>query len=134
MIERGTKNFIIVPIKARNDINLIMALLKYIQCDSTIYTDCHSVYVNNRRTPKESRLISYGYNHQFVDHSVEFVSQEFNHIHTNTIERLWRSIKSDLRNKKITVGYLRAIARFYFHKTLTQKQQIKFIEDYIHAH
>ena len=85
--------------------------------------------MNNRRIPK-SQLISYGYNHQFVDHSVEFVSQEFNHIHTNTIERLWMSIKCDLRSKKITVGCLKAIAPFDFHKNLTQTQQIKFIRDF----
>lgn len=131
MIERESKNFIIVPIKARNDLNLMMTILKYVSIESTIYTDCHSVYVNNRRLLKESRLISYGYNHHFIDHSVEFVAKHFPHIHTNTIERLWRSIKSDLRAKRVTVGYLKAIGRFYFHKTLSREKQIQFIRNYI---
>ena len=124
MIERNTKRFIIVPVETRDESALISIILKFVRCGSTIYTDCHSVYVNNRRIPKESKLIEYGYNHHFVDHSVEFVSKEFEHIHTNTIERLWRSIKMDLKNKKITIGSLKAISRFYFHKTLDKSNQI----------
>ena len=131
MIERKEKKFIVVPITSRNESNLIVSLLKYVDCESTIYTDCYSVYVNNRRFPKVSRLIDYGFNHQFIDHSVEFVSEQFTHIHTNTIERLWKSIKTDLRNKKITRGYLKAIGRYFFHKCLTKEQQITFIRDYI---
>jgi len=131
MIERGTKRFIIIPVKTRDEPTLMNILLKYINCNATIYTDCHSVYVNNRIFPKESRLLDYGYNHQYVDHSKEFVTCEFDHIHTNTIERLWKSIKSDLRDKKVTKGYMKAIARFYFHKTLHKNDQLKFIMDYI---
>ena len=133
MIERGSKRFVIIPIKNRNETTLMMSILKFVNCNATIFTDCHSVYVNNRKTPKESRVIAYGYNHQYIDHSEEFVSSHFQHIHTNTIERLWRSVKTDLRMKKVTVGYVSAIARYYFHKTLTKEEQIKYIRNYIHS-
>ena len=132
MIERETKKFIIVPVKTRDREALIPILFKYVSCKATIFTDCYSVYVNNRKTLKESMLIDYGYNHQFVDHSVEFVSNYFDHIHTNTIERLWRTIKTDIKNKRITVGFLRAIARFYFHKTLSKEKQVKIIAEHIY--
>jgi len=46
MINRHTKEFLIVPIKTRDDSTFITELLKYISCDSIIYSDCHSVYVN----------------------------------------------------------------------------------------
>ena len=131
MIERDTKKFIIIPVLVRNDSSLISIILKYIKSRSIIYTDCHSVYVNNRIFQKESRLVDYGYNHYYVDHSKEFVSSEFDHIHTNTIERLWKSIKTDLRKKHITKGYMKAIARFYFHANLNKDQQVKFISDTI---
>jgi len=132
MIERKSKEFIIIPINSRNEFCLIMKMLKFIDCNSTIYTDCYSVYVNNRKFPKESRLVSYGYNNHWIDHSIEFVSSEFQHIHTNTIERLWRTIKTDLREKKITLGYFKAIGRLYFHKTLIREEQLKFICNKIH--
>lgn len=131
MIERHTKKFIVVPVETRDDPTLMNIIFNYINCNSTVYSDCHSVYVNNRVFTKESRIIDYGYNHQFVDHSKEFVAYDFDHIHTNTIERLWGSIKADLRAKKIKKGYMKAIARFYFHKTLSKDHQLKFIVNYI---
>jgi len=133
IIERKSKDFIVIPICTRNEPSILIPLLKYVECESTIYTDCLSVYVKNRKLPKESRLIDYGYNHHYIDHSVEFVSERFGHIHTNTIERLWKSIKTDLRSKRITTGYLKAIGRFYFHKTLTKEQQLTFIRNHINS-
>ena len=127
MRRRYSKDFLVTVVQARKSSDLIPTILRHIEIGSTIFTDCFSVYVNNQRFPKESKLIEYGYNYQFVDHSKEFVSPLFDHIHTNTIERLWREIKVDLKRKRITTGYLKAIANFYFHKTLTKQEQIGLI-------
>ena len=131
--QRGTKTFIIIPVVKRDEASLMSCILKYVNLESTIYTDSFSVYVNNRQFIKKSKLSDYGYKHQFLDHSVEFVSELFTHMHTNTVERLWKEIKLDLKVKRITVGYLHAIARFDFHKTLTKSEQISFIKNCINS-
>jgi len=114
MRKRHSKEFLIGVIKSRQDSDLIPFILKHVEIGSTIFTDSFFVYVNNRKFTKESRLTNFGYYYQYVDHSKEFVSELFDHIHTNTVERLWRELKADLKNKRITTGYMNAIARFFF--------------------
>lgn len=101
MIQRETRQFIIVPVVSRDEKTLLPIILKHIKLGSTIYSDCFSTYLNNRVFPKESKLEKYGFHHQWINHQVEFVSSLFSHIHTNTIERLWLSIKTDFRKKNI---------------------------------
>jgi len=81
--------------------------------------------IHHRRFPKTSRLAECGVIHYFVNHSQEFVSSQFSHIHTNAIERLWKTMKTDSK-KNITQGNLKVISRFYFHRNLTHNDQIKF--------
>jgi len=85
--KRGTSHFIITPVEERDRGTLEALILKHIKICSRVYSDCYSVYVNNRTTPKKSHLIKYGYTHYFVNHKVEFVSAVLSTIHTNTIGR-----------------------------------------------
>jgi len=52
------------------------------------------------------------------------VSPLFTQIHTNNIENLWKQIKQQIRKDKITRKYIPAIARFYFFKRLSKKDQL----------
>ena len=61
---------------------------------STIITDEWQRY---------SRLTECGYIHQTLNHSVEFVSSMNPEIHTNNIERLWRTLKNNVsRNTRLS--------------------------------
>ena len=100
--------------------------------DSTIYSDCYGAYVNNKTFPRQSKLIEYGYNHQFECHKQEFVSGIFKHIHSNTVERFWRELKKDMKIKYTRHKYLLHIARFTFLRSIDREKQLKFISDQLH--
>jgi len=132
MRQRGTSAFIVIPIRERDKGTLELLILKHIKISSKIYSDCYSVYVNNRVTPKTSNLQKYGYIHAFVNHRVEFVSAMFNTIHTNTIESLWKEIKNFLRKTRCTSKFLFSIYRYYFTKELSKTMQFEILIKYLH--
>lgn len=132
MRQRGTSAFIVVPVRERDKGTLQLLILKHIKVGSKIYSDCYSVYVNNRVTPKTSHLQKYGYIHAFVNHKVEFVSAIFNTVHTNTIESLWKEIKNYLRKTRSTSKFLFSIYRYYFTKQLSRDIQIEILIKYLH--
>jgi len=53
MRKRHSKEFLIGVIKSRQDSDLVPFLLKHVEIGSTIFTDSFSIYVNNRKFPKE---------------------------------------------------------------------------------
>ena len=61
-----------------------------------IITDCWRGY---------NKLSEFGYTHERINHSIEFVSHENAKIHTNSIKRVWRdmraNISSDLTNENL---------------------------------
>ena len=111
---RVNKRFVIYATRFRDRDTLTRLILRHVERYSIIFTDCYSIYVNNRVTPKRSLLSKYGYLHLFVNHSEHFVHPILNHIHTNTIERMWRSVKQFTRiftpKKFIDI----AVIKFYF--------------------
>jgi len=127
IIQREDHQFVIIPTYSRDESTLLPLMLKHIKIGATIYSDCFSTYVNNHVLPKKSKLEEYGYQHQWINHKVEFVSALFDHIHTNNIERLWLKLKTDFKRKNIKKINLYHIARFYFHSTLEEREQINLI-------
>ena len=94
---RVTKRFVLYPTRFR-DRNLVLRILqRHVQPNAVVFTDCFSMYVNNRTSPKQSHLSQYGYLHIFINHKRHFVSHINNSIHTNTIERVWGSLKKFIR-------------------------------------
>ena len=69
--------------------------------------------------------------HYFINHKLEFVSQISSDIHTNTIENLWNYVKRDLKRTRITSKYALAVARFFFHKTLSKENQRRILIKYL---
>ena len=72
-----------------------------------IISDDFSVYVKNDSLPKTSQLQRHApdmrWKHRWVNHSEYFVDPLFPDIHTNTIERFWRSLKDQTpRNTSLT--------------------------------
>jgi len=127
MRKRGTSQFIVFPVQERDQKTLEWFILKHIRIHSTIYSDCYSVYVNNRTFPKKSKLKDFGYIHKFVNHKIQFVSTLFEEIHTNTVECLWKEIKNYLKKSRSTSKYLFSIYRYYFTKQIPKNVQIQML-------
>ena len=125
--KRGTTDFFIAPIENKDAGTILPLIFRHIKINSKIYSDSYSVYVNNRTIPKNSHLKQYGYIHYFVNHKIEFVSALLETIHTNTIESLWKEIKTYLRKSRNTNKFLFSIYRYYFTKKLTKKMQIEIL-------
>lgn len=107
-IERETKQCFAVRVEARDAATLIPLCLQYIKPGTTVYSDCWKAY---------SSLSDHGFLHQTVNHAENFVDPATG-VHTNTIERCWRDIKSwVLRSGIRKYHYERYLARYMFQKS-----------------
>ena len=77
--EEESRKCSIVTVEDRTEATLISHIQEWIEPGTTIVSDCWKGYVN---------LENYGYQHETVNHSVEFVNSEG--YDTNKIERQWR--------------------------------------------
>jgi hypothetical protein len=73
-------------------------ILNHCSPGSVIVSDKMASYVNAKTN--ESHLEQLGYTHFWVNHTTEWVNDIFPEIHTNTIERTWRSLKSFISHTK----------------------------------
>ena len=105
--DRISKASLIVPLHSRLEEIILQLIRRFTKIGIQIFSDSFASYVNNRRNAKESKLIQYGYSHEFVVHKIEFVSC-FPDIHTNSIEGLWKDFKNfykKLNNKTKYIYY-----------------------------
>ena len=127
MRKRNSSDFIVFPVEKRDMATLHFLILKHIETNSTIYTDCFSVYVNNRVIPKTSHLERYGYTHLYVNHKIEFVSSIFNDVHTNSIESLWKELRTYLTKMYSTDEFMFTITRYFFTKNFPKDKQFQIL-------
>ncbi|CAL4119845.1 unnamed protein product [Meganyctiphanes norvegica] len=113
---RETEEFFAVPVDRRDSATLLQVIKDRIAPGTTIISDCWAAY---------NCLSQEGYIHLTVNHTYNFVDP-ITGAHTNTIERLWRSIKESFsRNGCRKHHYRGYLARFYFLKTYpTLKQRM----------
>lgn len=83
---------------------------------SKIITDCWRGY---------NDLEALGYIHKKVNHKISFVDNSDSTIHTNTIERIWRSLKRFLKKNLRFENIKNAVLQF---ETLTNVK-VKSVED-----
>lgn len=118
-IERITKRVFVIPLttencEKRDKATLIPLVQKYILPGSIIYSDCWAAY---------KPLCELGYQHDSVNHSTNFVSQENPDIHTQNIERLWRDVKQWIRRPGIRKDYLEQyLSRYLFIRSHNEKE------------
>ena len=74
-IEEDSRKSFVVAVEDRSERTLIPLIHKWIKPGTTIISDCLKGYIN---------LNKYGYKHETVNHSVEFVNEHG--FHTNKIE------------------------------------------------
>jgi len=89
----------LVPDKSSN--SLLPIITRHVAAGSTILSDKASMYVNSRT--QESKLEPLGYEHYWVSHKDEWVHNLFKDIHTQNIERSWRTFKSYISTTKRTL-------------------------------
>ena len=97
---RETKQVKLFYVENRKKQTLLPLILQNIAPGSVIISDKFASYVNIRRD--ESHLDEHGYYHFWVNHSIEFVDKHQPFIHTNGIERSWRSIRNQISSIKRT--------------------------------
>ena len=127
---RSTGKFVLYPVFQRNKDHLISIILRHVAHGSTIYSDCWSGYFNNRT--RESHLSELGYVHYVVNHSHQFVSNITNSIHSNTIERLWGTLKSHIRLLRPKLYIDGHIAKYYLNSIYKNEGLYQKITDIMH--
>jgi len=124
---RLTKQVIIYPVLYRKREILINIVKKHVKPGSLILSDRFSAYWNNRTSPPTSHLIPHGYLHLGINHSIHFVSDINNQIHTNTIERVWRSLKGKFKNFKPKKQIQQTISQFIMETWIPKEDRYYFM-------
>jgi hypothetical protein len=81
---RETRETFAVAVQDRSAETLCAVIVEHVAVGSRIITDCWRGY---------ERLAEHDYTHQRVNHSENFVHPGDSTVHTNTIERHWRTLK-----------------------------------------
>lgn len=84
-IDRNTKEVKLRLSIRRRQVDCINFIVDSVVQNTTVITDLWRGYNN---------LSSFGFNHLTVNHSINFVNPIDHTVHTNRIERLWRSLKN----------------------------------------
>lgn len=92
MVERGGR-VVIKKVPDRKNESLNILIQKHVEHGSTIYTDGWLGY----------RDLNRWYDHDYVDHGSREYTKEI--VHTNTIENVWRQLKSSIKHAHHSVGY-----------------------------
>jgi hypothetical protein len=93
MICRETRESRLVRVDNRDRETLFPIIQQHVECGSNIMTDGAAVY-------RTIRTLGYA-SHNFVIHKYYFVDPQDREIHSNTIERHWRSLKDSLPGKRM---------------------------------
>lgn len=110
-IERKTNKVFFTTSLYRNSKKIDAIIEKYVEKESTIYTDMWRGYKN---------LSNLGYNHKTVNHSENFLNPIDRDIHTQKIEVTWRWLKNYLKKypsiKKKNLNFL--IRQYFYLKSI----------------
>lgn len=102
---RETKETFFALVSDRSQATLMAALQANVISGTNIISDGWAAYYN---------ISSYGFPHDWVNHSVNFVSPENEEIHTQTIERVWRGVKENIPGGTRYEARLRHIMNYSF--------------------
>lgn len=89
-IDRETKESFVLKVEKRDKNTLIPIIKSFIKPHTKIMTDRWKSY---------SDLKDEGYIHEVVNHSIEFVREDDRSVHTQKVERMWKTLKSVLKRE-----------------------------------
>jgi hypothetical protein len=102
---RETKETFFIMVPNRSEATLMEALQTYVVAGTRILSDGWAAYCN---------ISSYGFTHDWVNHSENFILPEDGEIHTQTIERTWRGVKENIPPGTRYEGRMRRIINYSF--------------------
>lgn len=102
---RQTGDAFLVPVIRRDEATLLTAIHDNIEAGSTIMSDCWGGYIN---------VNSLGYQHFRVNHRYNFISPQDTEVHTQTVERMWKSLKDIIPEKTSEDDKWRYLAEYIF--------------------
>lgn len=94
---RATGRFLLFPIPDKSKETLLPILVDHVEEGTEVISDKYSSYVTRNG---RSHLEEIGFDHYFINHSLHFVDPIQPFIHTNNIERTWRSLKASISHVK----------------------------------
>lgn len=112
-ISRSTGKINLKMTRTRDALNCCNFVRSSVNEGSIVITDYWRGY---------NKLSQIGYQHEKVNHSINFVDQERTWIHTQRIERLWRSIKEFIPKNTRFLDYERKIREFIIWKNFDIKK------------
>ena len=128
---RDTHQVRLFYVKDRKKKTLLPIITKYVKQGSTIITDKFASYLNIKSN--ESYLDKEGFYHFWVNHSQEFVDKFQPFVHTNTIERTWRSLRNQISSIKRTFapGHVQQYLDTFMLKALKTSEEMYELMIYI---
>jgi len=94
---RTTGLTLIFPVQDKTKDTLLPIVVSHVAEGATIISDKFSSYITRY---DRSHLEELGFEHYFVNHSLQFVDPVQSFIHTNNIERTWRSLRASISHIK----------------------------------
>jgi len=137
MISRDTKQVYLTSISDTSKISIHPIIIDKLDTDNVdkLISDSYSTYINNRSNPKQSQLSGYGFNHQVINHSEAFVDPLDNSIHTNNIERVWRSFRKLIGRTRRPIkerNINKYISTYMFQQNIPYEMKLDFFIDVLH--
>src|SRR5262249_18308268 len=90
---RTTGLLLLFPVQNKSQETLFPIIVDHVDEESEIISDKFSSYVTRGG---HSHLAELGFDHYFINHSLHFVDPVQSFIHTNNIEREWRSLRASI--------------------------------------
>ncbi|KAI5148364.1 hypothetical protein ENBRE01_0270 [Enteropsectra breve] len=109
---RETKNIALQVVRRRTSVICSNFVRSNIDTSSRVMTDCWKGY---------GQLSYFGYNHDTINHKKHFVDPDDPTIHTQNIERLWKTFKEKYANSNNFNYLCKAAKRFTIEKNLSLK-------------
>jgi len=94
---RTTGISLLFPVPNKSKETLLPILLEHVEEGAQVISDKYSSYITRF---DRSHLEEVGFDHYFINHSLHFVDPVQTFIHTNNIERTWRSLKASISHVK----------------------------------
>ena len=94
---RTTGIVLLFPVQNKSKEVLLPILVQHVEEGSQVFSDKYSSYVTRFG---RSHIEEEGFDHYFINHFLHFVDPVQSFIHTNNIERTWRSLKASISHVK----------------------------------
>jgi len=94
---RSTGLSLIFPVQNKTKETLIPIIVNHVAGGATVISDKFSSYITRQERSHSEEV---GFEHFFVNHSLNFVDPIQSFIHTNNIERTWRSLRASISHIK----------------------------------